>query len=132
MRRRNASQVPRQLRAAGERFAEWRRTRALGARIPESLWAVAIKSAAKFGLARTAAVLMLDYYGLKRRVEARSSPAVTAQHPVFVELPASTLAMSGECLIEFENTAGAKMRVHLKGITTPDLLALSRNFWSAK
>ena len=35
-----------------------------------------------------------------------------------------------ECTLELENAGGAKMRVHLKGIATPDLAALSRSFWN--
>jgi hypothetical protein len=34
-------------------------------------------------------------------------------------------------VIEWEDVAGARMRVHLKGQDVPDLLALSRSFWNA-
>ena len=37
-----------------------------------------------------------------------------------------------ECLIEWEDVAGARLRVHLKGHGTPDLLALNRDFWNAE
>jgi hypothetical protein len=32
--------------------------------------------------------------------------------------------------LELENAAGAKMRIHLKNVATPDLAALSRSFWN--
>jgi len=37
-----------------------------------------------------------------------------------------------ECVIEWEDVAGARMRVQLKGQNTPDVLALSRSFWDAE
>jgi hypothetical protein len=39
---------------------------------------------------------------------------------------------ASECLLELENAAGAKMRVHLKGVASPDLAALSRSFWNPR
>jgi hypothetical protein len=40
------------------------------------------------------------------------------------------LPVVSECVIEFEDAAGARMRVQLKGQNPPDLLALSRSFWN--
>jgi hypothetical protein len=34
--------------------------------------------------------------------------------------------------MELENAAGAKMRVHLKGMASPDLAALSQSFWNSQ
>jgi hypothetical protein len=33
-------------------------------------------------------------------------------------------------MVEWEDAAGAKMRVELKGTAMPDLAALSRSFWN--
>jgi hypothetical protein len=77
-------------------------------------------------------MLGLDYYSLKGRLEAHGSPPTpsrTAEPPGFIELPTSTLATPGECVMELESTRGAKMRVHLKGVGFPDLAALTRSFW---
>ncbi len=49
-----------------------------------------------------------------------------------MELPASTLALAGEYILEFENAAGSKLRVHCKGGAIPDLVALGRSFWNAE
>jgi hypothetical protein len=46
-----------------------------------------------------------------------------------VELARPAEASSGECILELEDVGGAKMRVHLKGVEAPDLVALSRSFW---
>lgn len=136
MRDRSDRRVPLALRRAAARFEQWRRVRERGTRIPQPLWMLAAGLAATHGVCRTASTLKLDYYGLKRRVEASAGSSVLAgnstRQPPFLELPATLLAPPGECLIEFENSSGARMRVHLKGITAPDLAALSRSFWSAE
>jgi hypothetical protein len=35
-----------------------------------------------------------------------------------------------QCTVEWEDAAGAKMRVELKGVPLPDVTALSRSFWN--
>jgi hypothetical protein len=47
--------------------------------------------------------------------------------PFFELVP--PISTATECVVELENAAGAKMRVHLKGVASPDLAALSRSFW---
>lgn len=134
--RKKRGEVPPRLARAAARFADWRRARELGTRIPKSLWALAVELATTYGVCQTSATLRLDYYGLKKRLEAKASqpstPGTPSPRPVFVELAASTLVTPGECLIEFENAAGSRMRVHLKGGQAPDLVALSRSFWNAQ
>ncbi len=133
MGRKRGSRVPPRLKRAAARFAVWRRTREVGMRIPEPLWRLASRLAVAYGVCRTASELGLNYYGLKRRVEEQASPAHrSAGRPAFLELPASTLALAGECILEFENAVGSKLRVHLKGGAIPDLVALGRSFWNAE
>ena len=121
---RQKSPLPAPLACLAQRFVAWRKTRAAGERIPERLWQAAIKLAATHGLHVTARALKLDYYSLKKRM-AGNPPASP-----FVELPSSPLVLS-ECVIEWEDAAGARMRVHVKGQPLPDVLALSRDFWNA-
>jgi len=143
MRTGTAVDVPAQLWRLRGRFDCWRRTRQGRSRIPEGLWAAAVKAAGEHGLCRTARALGLDYYTLKRRVEAfpkRLTERTTgsrdgSDHPAtatFVELPPLGVAGSPECIVELEDAGGARMRIHLKGMPTPDLIALSRSFWSTE
>ena len=85
--------------------------------------------AAKYGLNRTARALKLDYYSLKQRMD--QQPAETAP-AAFFELPSPPVVQANECIIEFEDGAGASMRMHLKGSELPDLLAFGRSFWNAE
>ena len=57
--------VPESLARGRERFEAWRRSRKVGARIPDSLWSLAVTLAESHGLSRTASALKLDDYSLK-------------------------------------------------------------------
>ena len=122
-------EVPARLLRLKQRFTDWRRTRVQGARIPHRLWKSAAKLAADYGLNQTATVLKLDYYSLKRHVDKQF--AETPSTAAFIELPSIPVSHASECTIEFEDGAGASMRMHLKGTDIPDLLALGRSFWNA-
>jgi hypothetical protein len=98
-----------------------------------------VKTAGTCGLHRTSKALRLDYYSLKERVEqqAAADREERAAAPKFLELTppaehASAAVPAGacECTLELEDADGAKMRVYLKGVATPDLAALSRSFWN--
>jgi hypothetical protein len=110
------------------------------------LWAAAAQAAATYGLCRTARTLGLDYTALKRhRVaggKADSNPgpgrACVGVHEqpglggaTFVELPAIASGGGCECVMEWEDPGGARMRVELKDVQPAHLAALSRSFWSA-
>ncbi len=96
------------------------------------------------GLHRTAKALRVNYYALKKRAEEKAaigagdisaSNATKGTAATFLELAVPTPSISTgscECTMELENTAGAKMRVHLSGVATPDLVALSRSFYQGE
>lgn len=155
--------LPAGLEGVQRRFERWRQTRRGHARIPERLWAAAVKAAGVHGLHRTVRALRLNYYSLKERAErqagtardlaarvaaGRRRPSVRRRSgpqrvdtapspPTFLELAPSAVhelaaASAGpcQCLVEWEDAAGAKMRWELKGTAMPDLAALSRSFWN--
>ena len=143
--------IPAQLRKLQERLERWRRTHVVGSRLPDELWAAAVEMAGVYGLNRTAKTLRLDYNSLRKRVGGQSHVAVHAADQSkscvlksgdlqksggvrFVELANSSgvgVSVGGcECSVEWEDAAGSKMRVHLKGTAMPDLAALSRSFWN--
>ena len=141
MNARETHDLPVRLGSLRRRFEQWRRTRKAPARIPESLWAAAVKMARTYGLFRTARALPVDYYGLKKRVEQYSHVARVRRGSgstvTFVELPqpandsfATAPVGACDCMLELEDAAGAKMRVHLKAAVPPDLAVLCRSFWN--
>ena len=125
--------LPARLERLRRRFERWRGTHKARSRIPEPLWASAVKMAGTYGLNRTAKTLRLDYYALKKRV--KQEGVASADPPekgaaTFLELTPPPFAGACECTLELENAGGAKMRVQLKSTAMPDLAALSRSFWN--
>jgi hypothetical protein len=143
---------------ARQRFERWRRNRKIGSRIPETLWEAAVKAANKYGVAQTSRALSLDYHTLKNRLERMpdqpgknqrkgrvnnkprkqvkvacpGAASAGEAEAAFLELPPSTSGCFPECILELEDDAGAKMRIHFKGMEAPDLAALSRRFWGSE
>src|SRR5476651_508392 len=91
-------EIPPVLARAQARFRDWRGQRTIGCRIPEPLWRLAVKLAIAHGACRTASALGLDYYSLKKRLEAADG-LQPATEPAFVELP-SPLAIGKQCTFE--------------------------------
>ena len=151
-------EIPVRVEGVRRRLERWREARRAGMRIPEPLWAAAVKVAGRYGIHRTAQTLRLDYYSLKRRVEresteqeaaterdavakrrgARKSGVGASKAPVadaaatFVELPPPVWSSCGECTLELERPGGTKMRVHLKGLPASDLAAFGRSLWQVE
>jgi hypothetical protein len=118
------------------RFEQWRTQRRTAGPIPERLWKQAVRLAQQYGVSRISRTLGLGYYSLKERVDrqcdpaadgCRSLPAVT-----FVELEAPAASQGLACLVEWQDSSGAKMRVQLQGMKATDLVALSRSFWEGR
>ena len=133
---RSTGNLPAELEIGRRQFEQWRERRKLHTPIPEWLWARAVKLAGKYGVSRTARILRVGYYSLQERVERATacSPASspTGGKPAFLELAVASAADVGECLVEWEDPTGAKMRIQLKGVQVPDLVALSRSFWEGR
>ena len=128
---RKRGEVSKALARGRDRFEAWRRTRKFGARIPDRLWSLAVRLAAAHGVSRTASALKLDYHALKNRVTGENCDSNSVP-PTFIELTPGPIAPSTECVVEFEDGSGARMRVHVRGGHVPDLVALGRSFWSGE
>jgi hypothetical protein len=121
------------LEVVRRRFEAWRRARRGRSRIPEPLWAAAVRVAGGCGIHRTAKALRVDYYSLKKRIEGMAA-GIDSTAPTgtvggrFLELPSPVWPGCGECTLEWEKAGGAKLRIHLKGFSASDLAALSRSF----
>jgi hypothetical protein len=114
------------------------------------LWASAAVAAGRYGLSKTANALRVNYYALKKRLAAKTDTdrrasrkrmgrrtavgnrSETEGSAEFVELPSFAASDSGECLLEWEDASGGKMRVRLRGVGMPDLAALGRGFWDRR
>ena len=130
MRTRPRGELPKDLAQGRRRFQAWRERRQGARRIPQPLWDLAVRLVRQHGLSRTATALGLDYYSLKKRVEA-AAPEPPSRSPAFVELPAPVV-VGKQALFELDNGAGATMRVQLLGYDAADVEALARRFWDTE
>ena len=108
-------------------FARWRSRRRRGARIPSALWDSAVGAARTCGVSKVSGALRLDYYELKRRLEAASELATGGGAFLEIPLPAPS---ASECVFELEDAQGARLRVAVKGAAPAELEPLARAFWS--
>ena len=122
------SELPKDLVRASSRFQTWRKWRKGGSRIPPLFWILAVGLARDHGVSRTATALKLDYYSLKKQVQAATNPPQSSR-PGFVELPAPVM-VGKQGLFELENGSGATMRVQLMGYDAAEIEVLARGFWN--
>lgn len=120
---------PLALRTARRQFDRWRRRQPKRTRLPEELWRKATALARKHGLNKTASTLGLNYYSLKKRIEA---PAITVSNSQeapceFLELlPSPMVAPSLECTIELDDGRGVTVRMHVRGARVAELVSFAR------
>jgi hypothetical protein len=123
--------VPAEVQELCRRIEQWRQTRRRREPMPELLWESAVRLSREFGIARIARFTHVDYYSLKKRFDPLDRSGVrAAKRPAFVEVTLPSYASASECIIEFEQSRGDRMRIHVKGGPAPDLAAISRSFWS--
>jgi hypothetical protein len=116
-----------------EQFKTWRRTRKKPRPIPEKLWTAAISLSANHCLSQISKELVIDYSRLKKRVLAKKkTKSASMSSSGFIEVNLDPPAAVSECIVEMQDIAGAKMRMHFRGKTDFDLLQLAKTFWSKK
>jgi signal recognition particle subunit SEC65 len=113
------------------RFADWRRQRKRGARVPKELWESAVGFSSTHSVSEISRTLGIDYARLKRRVEtARNTPEKGKCLPAtFVEVGAAELTPNADCVVEFENAKGIKVRMCFRKGRDLDFATLSKAFW---
>lgn len=132
-----------------QKLTEWRRARRPGEAIPEALWQMAARVAAKHSSYRVSRLLHLHYGDLKRRVDAlgerrpSSSQAPSRRRKdvktlavqqlpesaTFVEwLPSPVSPLIASCAIQVESSRGARMRIEMHQVPPAAVAELVRNF----
>jgi hypothetical protein len=113
-------------------FDQWRRSRPRGRCIPEPLWRMAVKAAARYGVQSTARRLGLNATRLQKQVQRFTAAQAAEDACGFVELPWLGAAPLPECILEAEDGSGRKLRIHLKGPATAQVAALGRLLWTGE
>lgn len=120
----------REINAARSQVEGWRRTRQKAGRMPEELWDLAVGLARVHGVNPIARALALDYYSLKKRLDA--AVVVPRSAPTFVEVDLASTGGSTECVLEFEERKRGKMTIRLRGTNGVDIAALAAAFWKRR
>ena len=127
--------LPARIARAQESFERWRSTRSSPSeRIPEKLWALAIKAARRHGIWRAAQTLRLDSGALKRRMVAAGDGAPhrhrakEVPEASFVEIRAPGGDRQTECILELEDPRGARLRLRLPELDGAAIGAIARGF----
>ena len=116
-----------------EQFKTWRKTRKSPRPIPKKLWAAAVSLTANHSISQISQELVLDYSALKKRAAVKKNAGAASMSSAgFIEVNLEPPAAVAECIVEMQDIAGAKMRMHFRGKTDFDLLELAKAFWSKK
>jgi len=135
MRTKKPAKLPAALSAASKQFDRWRKRHRPRERLPQDLWRQAAALARKHGLNPTAHALGLNYYSLKRHLAKTTPPEgiPTQAAPDFIELlPGAMTPGAVECTIEWTDSDGVTVRMHLQGVHLPELTSLARVFRSSQ
>lgn len=117
------------LAEASRRFERWRRSSRRGRHIPAELWSVAVELARRHGVSKTSATLRLEYYALKKRLEAAGA-SVAERRATFVEVALGSVPAT-PCVVELADGRGLKLRVELPDRAAAELGAVARALWEA-
>jgi len=117
-----------------QQFKIWRKTKIGRERIPASLWKAAAEvfKIGDHSLHRIAKTLHLNQTALKQYVQQQFPRAIKVkpeETPSFIALELDSSLPVSECVIEMEDTTGAKMRMCLRGKTDPNILDICKSFW---
>jgi len=118
-------------------LAQWRSTRLRSRRIPEDLWSQATELAGRYGIAKVAVALKLDYKSLKRRVSAKHSAddaRSTSVSSSFVELNLGLPLAPAVCVLVLTDRAGRGLRIELPQTTgneVAEVAEVARRLWQA-
>jgi len=132
MSRRSGPVSPVSFERARRQFERWRRRRVTGRLIPEDLWRVAVGLARDHGVSKTARALGLDYYALKRHLEAASQQrgeSPSSDGARFLEVPFSLAPPAPGCVVELEDRGRARLRIELRGPGISQIEAVARTLW---
>jgi hypothetical protein len=119
-----------QLAETAAALAQWRSTRPRSSRIPENLWSQATELAERYGVAKVAVALKLDYKSLKRRLAARNAAIDACSAPMspgFVELDLGLPLAPPVCVLVLTDQAGRALRIELPQAASSHLAEVSRS-----
>ena len=121
-----------------QQFRLWRKTKTGRERIPALLWKAAAEVFYIGGhsLHKISKTLHLNYTVLKQHVDPHLPSSIEVEpdaspedSPAFIAFELDSPRFISECVIEMEDSTGAKMRMCLRGKTDPSIFGICKSFW---
>ena len=125
---RQQAPLPRALSRSRRQSDQWRSRHRKHDRLPKELWRQAVALAREHGINKTSRILGLKYYSLKKHLDqAGADELIPAKaEPDFIELvPGVMSSGSIECTIEWADSSGTMVWIHLKGAGLLDPASLA-------
>jgi hypothetical protein len=112
----------------------WRRARPHRQPMPLAIWRQLVPLARRYGLNPIAQAFKVNYYSLKRQVEASTALAAGPSSPVrveagFVEVPLSGWPNGAPWIIELEDGAGGKLTLRTAPCDSVTALSVAQGLW---
>ncbi len=118
-----------------KQFENWRRERKKGGRIPQRLWHAAAGLSDRHSVGKIATALALDHVRLKERIAAPGCLGGESESPVGTEIEfvsIGALPTAHADVVELEDEAGRRLKVHLVGAGTDRLIEVARALWEVR
>ena len=133
MSERREEALPADVEQVRGRLTNWRGQRRRGQRIPQGLWAAAVRAGRRHGVYRVSRALGLDYGSLKRRIDEGWGEGMgqSEAEAMFVELSGPRPEAGGRCVVELEKGNGAKLRVSVGDAAAVDWCRIKEAFLGA-
>ena len=122
------------LKEIQKQFEDWRNTRQKREPIPEALWEAAVRVSQYNPIGRVSRILRINHRELKKRIHTRYGDSFFGVDlgTGFIEIDSRQLLYPMECIIEMEQSNGAKMKIHIKSPNGFNPLELAKAFWQKK
>jgi hypothetical protein len=122
------------LKEIQKQFEDWRNTRQKREPIPEALWEAAVRVSQYNPIGRVSRILRINHRELKKRIHTRYGDSFLGVDlgTGFIEIDSRQLLYPMECIIEMEQSNGAKMKIHIKSPNGFNPLELAKAFWQKK
>lgn len=121
---------PAQVQVARSRFENWRKSKRGRERIPEPLWAVAVKLCERYSAHRVSRWLRLNSAALRRRLDGNHTLGRSNNRaPAFVEWVAASPApmppSTAEYVVELEGAQGPSVRIRMRAAHVAEVAELA-------
>jgi len=123
-----------ELRAVMESFADWRREKKSGERIPQRLWEAATGLHPRHSIYQIARALRLDFSDVRKRVggSAQKAEPSAGGTTSFLELPMGVGGGVADCRMKVSGKGKVRVTIRLRAASGSVVVEVLRQLWSQR